>query len=540
MNATTLSLALETEAVVAMLSRTDSYASRPRSVEMVETHISWVFLTDRYVYKLKKPVQFDFVDYSTPQLRHQACLNEVRLNGRLAPGVYLGVLPITRNPRGRFQLNGWGDPIDWVVKMRRLPATKSLEALIVSGQLTIAQVDQLAKRLIDFYQQVPPVTASVASYRSEIESHVLANRSELLRPEHRMTTAVVRRVHTAQLRMLLLAPDLLNERVCDGRIVDGHGDLRPEHVYLLPAPTVIDCIEFNDRFRRLDVLDELGFLAMECDRLGTPWVGRRLLDLYFNISHDRPAVALLDFYKCYRACVRAKVLALRSDQMDAQGTKYARHVARDYMLLADRYASQLGPPWVIVVRGLSGTGKSTLAEALSERLGAELLQTDRIRREIFPQEPRGQGIDQGRYRPVCRAAVYNELIRRAKDLAEQGLSVILDGTFLATESCARVARLAQGLGAMPLIVRCYCSRQVALRRIQERIAQGRSLSEATIATYEHQRQTEEPAPLNVSSLNVDSNDALPAMLDDVVARLRPMTDAWWDKSFGANQEGEPP
>jgi aminoglycoside phosphotransferase family enzyme/predicted kinase len=523
-----------------MLSRSDSYASRPQRVEKIETHISWVFLTERHVYKLKKPVKYDFLDYSTVPLRRQACEDEVRLNRRLAPDVYLGVLPITRSPRGAFQLNGWGEPVDWVVKMRRLPASRSLESLIVSGQLTAGPVDQLGRRLIDFYQSLPPITASVAAYRAEFESHVRANRDELSQEHHRMTVSVVKRVHTAQLRMLLLAPELLDERVCDGRIVDGHGDLRPDHVYLLPAPTIIDCIEFNDLFRQLDVLDELGFLAMECDRLGTPWVGRRLLQLYFDASHDYPAAALLDFYKSYRACVRAKVHALRSDQMDAQGKTYARHVARDYMLLADRYAARLGPPWILIVRGLSGTGKSTLAEVLSDRFAMDWLQTDRIRREIAPQRPEESKVNEGDYSPPLRAAVYHEMLRRAEDLAEQGMSVILDGTFLTAKLCAQAAAMATRHGALPLIVRCYCSPAVALRRIQERVARQDSLSDATRAVYEYQRRTEQPAPLDVPSFNLDTNNAVPAVLDELVARLRPITDAWWGRTVGVDPQGGTP
>ena len=509
-----------------MLARPDAYASRPRAVEQVETHISWVFLTDRYVYKLKKPLKFDFLDYSTPALRQRACLQEVRLNRRLAPDVYLGVLPITRGLRGAVQLNGWGEPVDWVVKMRRLPSDRSLESMIVRGELTPPQVDRLGKWLVDFYQQLPPLAESAEAYRGEIKSHVLANRRELLQSEHRLTVAVVKRVHTAQLRLLAFAPELLDERVCDGRIIDGHGDLRPEHVYLLPAPTIIDCIEFNDAFRRLDVLDELGFLAMECDRLGTPWVGRRLLDLYFTVGGERPVESLLDFYKCYRACVRAKVLALRSQQLDFRSRLQARHVARDYLLLADRYASRLGPPWLIVVRGLSGTGKSTLATALCERLGAELLQTDQIRRELFPGDPSVDHVDGERYRPANRAAVYDELFRRAEDLAEQGMSIILDGTFLTAESCARAAKLAEGHRAVPLILRCHCSRATALQRIGERLAGGHALSEATAQTYHRQQRFEEPAPVGLASWNVDTNSAVSAMLNEIIAKLKPMTQAW--------------
>ncbi len=193
--------------------------------------------------------------------------------------------------------------------------------------------------------------------------------------------------------------------------------------------------------------------------------------------------------------------------------------------MADRYAARLGPPWLIVVRGLSGTGKSTLAAALSERLGTELLQTDQVRRQLFPGGPAGDA-DGQRYRPANRAAVYDELFRRADDLAEQGMSVILDGTFLAAETCARAVQLAVRHREVPLILRCHCSRTTALRRIEERLAGGHALSEATVETYQCQKGAEEPAPLNVSSWNVDTDNAVPEMLNEIIARLKPMTRAW--------------
>ncbi|MBI2478750.1 MAG: phosphotransferase, partial [Planctomycetia bacterium] len=293
--------------IAELLQREAGYAAEPGAAQQIETHISWVFLTERFAYKLKKPVRFDFLDFSTAELRRQACENEVRLNRRLAPRVYLGVVPVVLTAAGHLALDGSGVPVDWVVKMRRLPAENALDVLIRDGSVSPIAIEQLATTLTTFYEKAPPVTMTIDNYRRNIERHAIANREnrdELAAEMHCLDQRQIRRTHSALLRVLKLAPDLLDERVRNGRIVEGHGDLRPEHIYFNPSPVVIDCIEFNQEFRTLDVIDELAFLAMECDLLADEQIAKSIFERYFERSEDAPPRQLIDFYRLYRACVR--------------------------------------------------------------------------------------------------------------------------------------------------------------------------------------------------------------------------------------------
>ena len=305
-----------TEDIVDFLRRPAIYPDRTDDVHVIETHISWIFLTDRFAYKLKKPVHFEFVDFSTVIARRKACEEEVRLNRRLAADVYLKVMPVTIGARGQLVLGGEGTPVDWVVTMRRLPAEVTLERLASESRLTREHVNLIATTIADFYTQAAPLIVVPDQYRAAIERHVRANAAELARMEYSVDEAQVRRIHAAQLRFLRLRQSLFDERAIDGRIVEGHGDLRPEHIYLEGnRPLIIDCVEFSPELRRLDVADELSFLAMECDRLGIGWVGSQVIDFYRRRSGDSLPDSLVAFYKAYRACVRAKVAGLRAHQL---------------------------------------------------------------------------------------------------------------------------------------------------------------------------------------------------------------------------------
>lgn len=500
------------------LRRREAYPERPRRVECIETHISWVFLTDRCAYKLKKPVRFEFLDFSTAELRRAACEDEVRLNRRLAPDVYLGVVPIIRK-NGRFALEGVGGAVDWLVKMRRLPADRALDRLIQSGECTDFDVRQIGATLADFYQQLPPLTLRRDEYRREIERHIQGNREELLKPTHGLPSDVVKRVHGAQLQLIHLQGELLDNRVLDGRIVEGHGDLRPEHIYLLSTPVIIDCIEFNEEFRQLDVADELSFLAMECAQLDASSWGDRLIEIYSAATGDSPDPRLLAFYKSYRACVRAKVLALRSDQLDRQRQRQELDKAGAYLSAADAYADAWGRPLLLVVRGLSGTGKSTLAEKVGELLGAEVLSTDAIRRDMFGASQTPAGYNQGIYSPPNQQRVYEELFQRGGDRLRQGLSVVLDGTFMMAETRARAADLAQRCGAAALVVRCHCPDALARERIEGRTRRGESDSEARPDIFDAQRRQEQPDPPGLPACSVDTTEVLSALVDEVTSQL---------------------
>lgn len=490
---------MEHDEIVRWLCTAEAYPHSPPSVERIETHISCVFLAGDDVYKLKKPVRYDFLDFSTVAKREQACREELRLNRRLARETYLDVVPITRTGNGSLQIGGDGEPLDWLVHMRRLPTDQTLEALHCRGELRPEHIDRLGNVLVDFYQSLQPLPISGDEYRARVESHVRGNRRELLTVSHHLPPSAVERIHAFQLQFLQLRPEVFDERVRDGRIVEGHGDLRPEHICLTEPPAIFDCIEFSADFRRLDVADELSFLAAECDLLGADWVGPHLLAKYGELTGDRPPEILLDFYKSYRACVRGKVTALRADQVAGEQRDAAAAEALRHLQLADQYVRPWARPLVLIVGGLSGTGKSTLAAALAEALGAELLRTDVIRKELLAEE-----IGQDHYSLESRQRVYGELFARTSHFHADGVSVVLDGTFSSRQSVAAATQVAVQPGTELLTIECVCPPEVARERIRQRLAKGNDPSEARPELHDQQQLNREVWPAEIPQLRIDT------------------------------------
>jgi aminoglycoside phosphotransferase family enzyme/predicted kinase len=513
----TINLA-HSENIVEMMRKRVSYPEHPSSVQVIETHISWVFLTDRHAYKLKKPVKFDFLDFSTPELRKRACLNEVRLNRRLAPGVYIGVLPILQKSAGRLALFGDGEPIDWLVHMRRLPQGRALDHRIRNGQVTVPDTLLIAKHLTDFYSRLLPNSIRSDAYVAALESHVRANGAALL---DGLTAEAgrIRRIQTAQLRFLKIEEALIGSRAASGKVVEGHGDLRPEHIYVDGRPIIIDCIEFSKELRTLDIADELCFLGMESEYLGDRELGKLILAEYEKVSGDRVPASLLSFYRCYRASVRAKVAALRGEQQDGEGTASDR-LAAEYLDLAERYAKELGPPILLVVGGLMGSGKSTLAAKLADVFAIKLLSTDHIRHGLIGSSEAPAGYGEGNYRPDMRHRVYDELFQQAEKLLSKGESVVLDGTFLTCCLRDRAYDLVSRHGAVALYVQCTCPRDVAYTRIQKRSADGQSESEARTELYDLQFQDLESPWADEPAISVDSTATLQKQIRDVCDKLK--------------------
>jgi len=312
---------------------------------------------------------------------------------------------------------------------------------------------------------------------------------------------------------------LLDQRVAGGHVVDGHGDLRPEHIYLESPPAVIDCIEFSSELRRVDVLDDLSFLAMECDRLGHGQAGARIVRACQAARDDPIQPQLFDFYKSYRALVRAKVKLLRADQAtDVDRPKFTRR-AHQYIDWAEHYADRLGAPAVIIVGGLMGTGKSTLAARIARAIGASLLSTDRIRRILLGASTSPANYGQQNYRPSHRDRVYEELFVHAARALDRGRSVVLDGTFLTANRRQCVAALSRQHRSTPLYVECHCPRDVALARLAARTAAGGSDSEGRIELYDRQAAEQECWSSEIASVVVDTTLPIAQQMQQVFRGL---------------------
>ncbi|MFA7558023.1 MAG: hypothetical protein WCZ20_09530 [Hydrogenophaga sp.] len=328
---------MDLDTKVRFLRRPEVYLDRPARVDVVETHISWVFLTRRYAYKLKKPVRKPYLDFRTVDARHQDCLEEVRLNRRLAGEVYLGVVPLNV-AQGQLSLGGEGDTVDWLVHMRRLPARRMLDQRILRGVARSDDLRVVGECLARFYADAPPIAADAEEHPTGFRDDIEENRRELCDPRYGLPAARIIALCERQQTLLDALRIVLGERVRQGCIVEGHGDLRPEHVCLLPTPVIIDCLEFKRAFRVLDAADELGFLALECERLGAPWAGEILFGTYGYITGDRPASVLVHFYESFRALLRAKI-AIWHNRDD--GVRHAEKWLRRslaYIELAERHA----------------------------------------------------------------------------------------------------------------------------------------------------------------------------------------------------------
>lgn len=292
---------------VQFLSDPRSYPDNADRVEVLQTHYSWVFLTQRHAYKLKKPVRGEGFDFRRVEARRRNAVTELRLNRRLAPAVYLGIVALTRQPSGELRLGGDGEPVDWLVKMRRLEADRMLDRRIAHGDWRYAQLEALAHRLAQFFARgrspEPRPSTYVAQLRSELRRAAAAH-GQVGEPRLAGSAkSIVRRLEA----FIVRRQPLLRRRVAEGRLIDGHGDLRPEHVYLHGELQIIDCLEFSADLRRLDPVSEIAFLACECDRFGASPVDSRLRHRYIRRSGDHPPRALFRFYRAFNALIRSRL-----------------------------------------------------------------------------------------------------------------------------------------------------------------------------------------------------------------------------------------
>lgn len=321
------------EQKVLFLKNPEHYEVPTQGVESIETHMSWIFLTDEHAWKLKKPVKREFLDFSTLERRCWACQEEIRLNRRLAPTVYLEVIPLTVDNFGRLSLNGSGKTVDWLVKMRKLPRTRCLEVLGQHAGIHEEDVQDAAEHLVRFYTSAPALEMTVDDYLQSFRCSILVNQLELAKFQKFIDMELLNEVTQFQLHVLKDEPELLTARVTDGHIIDAHGDLRPEHIWLCAPPVITDSLEFNAELRQMDPVSELSFLKLECDRLELSRCGQIFLDVYHARKRDEPPLKLLQFYRCWHACTRAKLALWHLADDDVEDPEKWKQRAERYLAL---------------------------------------------------------------------------------------------------------------------------------------------------------------------------------------------------------------
>jgi aminoglycoside phosphotransferase family enzyme/predicted kinase len=490
-------MAFQQDEIFQSMADPDFYPHPVKAVRQRETHISRVFLTGRFVYKVKKEVNLGFVDYSSLEKRLYFCRQETDLNRRLSSGIYLGVVPITRD-HNQFTLQGTGVLVEYAVKMRQLPETGTMLRLLKDRKIGKTEINALTQRLADFYAATassPEIDAygSLESVRCNCEENFSQIDDLLGNLQEERLFQIVR---AATRSCLQRKKWLFEKRVATGRIRDCHGDLRSGHIYFDNGIQIVDCIEFNDRFRYGDIASDLAFLAMDLDFQGFPEAARELVDTYVCSAADPEVFALLDFYKCYRAMVRAKIACLRLPESGAGEYAYhkTRREARQYLELAYRYALQFTRPVIWVVCGLPASGKSTMAAALGKSLGLEILRSDAVRKQLLelPVETAViQPFEEGIYSREVNALTYARLLLQAQDQIAGGRSVILDATYGSSRQRREVLRLAQDSDANVLFIECSARPDILIERLRRR-ENGPSVSDARVQHFQQLRQRFEP------------------------------------------------
>lgn len=490
------------------------YPHPVKRCELIETHISWVILAGEYAYKLKKPLDLGFLDFSTLERRRHCCEEELRLNRRLAPSIYLDCIAITGTPQQPL-FAGTGPVIEYAVKMRRFDQQAQLDRMLAAGELGRDHIDAFARLAADFHLQ-----AEVAGEQSPYGSP-----EQIWQPmEENFIQIVACEPSAAQRRQLddlqcwsegqwrRLAP-LLARRKAEGRVRECHGDMHLANLaWVEGGPIAFDGIEFNPALRWIDIINDVAFLVMDLQARDCPALAQRFLNRYLELGGDYEALELLPFYKVYRALVRAKVAAIRATQAggDRQAHEQARRELQCYLDLAQSYTRST-PPCLIITRGMSASGKSTVTSALLERLGAIRLRSDVERKRLFGLAPEadaraepGKGI----YSAEASQQTYDHLLAMARRLLLAGYTVIVDAVFQQAGQRAPFEALAKELGSPWLILELEAAPEALRKRISER---SKGISDADLEVLEQQLARWQPLsePEREQALIVDTTDALP-------------------------------
>lgn len=475
------------------LARPESYPHRPGKVEVRETHISWVFLAGELVYKLKKPLVLDFLDYGTPERRREMCREEVRLNRRLAPRIYLGVRGVASTADG-VELTAEADPraIDYVVEMRRFDQHHTVAARLERGELERGDIEAIGRTLARFHEAAPPVRSD-ADPLLTVERRFERNVHELLRAvEQRGEIGRLLGLERFAHAFVTANAQTFQVRSERGQIREGHGDLRAEHVLIGPEVEIIDCVEFDRELRELDVADELAFLMFDLVARGGERFAEPLVRSYREAGGDPGQDQLIAFFAVYRALVRAKVALVRAAQHPPASDTHGRAsaLARDLIAGAERFAWRARLPLVIVACGVPASGKSYLAHALAELSGLPHLSSDQTRKRLVGLPPTRRAAETA-YSAEWNVRTYAELGRRAAHEVRVRGGAVVDGTFRHLVDREAFASTF-GRAAPLLFVECQAPGAVLARRAARRDRDPDRVSDADAAVVRREAGSWEP------------------------------------------------
>ena len=489
-----------------------AYPSPPPDVELRQTHVSYVFLAGDVVYKTKKPVDFGFIDQVAPERREAFCHAEVRLNRRLAPDVYLGVGPIVRRPDGRIAVLPAGEPppdgtevVEWCVQMRRLPDDRTLRELLPAGAAPPRVAEHVVRRLIAFHEAAEVV-------ENDPNFAGAAGDAAWWEREYGETEGFIGATWApgdAAATRAFVASDIEREwalfdaRLAAGRVIEGHGDLRADHVYVLDDAAedlaIVDCIEFSEwyHFRYLDAGYDVAFLAMDLEALGYTELGDEIVGRYIASSGDETMGVLQPLHRTFRAFVRGKVESIGAhapEVSEEQRSELADSASRFFRLAAS-YGERRAGPAVVVMCGLPATGKSTVAGTLAGRIGAAYVSSDIVRKQLAGIEPRERADDAfraGLYSPEMTERTYAELHRRVGEHLDAGRAVVIDAMHGRASERAAARALAAERGVRCLVAELRLDEAAARARIAGREDDPLRTSDATEDVYALQRDRFEP------------------------------------------------
>lgn len=509
--------------VIKSLLEAKAYPEPTSEVRLIETHVSFIFLTDRFVYKVKKAVNYGFLDFTTLDRRRFYCDEEVRLNRRLCPDVYLGVVELRAGDDGPA-FHGTGTVVDYAVKMRRLPQERMLDRLLAEGSVEARDMAGIAQAVARFHQGAERAPAIDACGETAVIRENWEQNFRQAAPFVGITVseAVMGDIRQWVASFLAENDRLFRERVSAGFIRDCDGDLHSGNICLTDPVSIFDCIEFNEKFRYIDTAADLAFLLMDLEYAQRRDLALELLRSYQAESGDRGMDPLLDFYKAQRAFVRGKVTSLRLEHAHLTEAERAlvKEEAVGYFRLARGYALRAGMrPMLVLTCGLIGSGKSTLARSLSRELGLELRRSDVVRKQLAgvpaagaqPTKPYRAGI----YNSSMDQATYQALAEDAERALSQGEGMVVDATFRRRGDRDRFRELARRLGVPFLLVETRCPEDVARLRLDARESNPGEVSDAR---WEHYRelQAEFETPQAGEALVVDSTLPVEEGVDQVI------------------------